>query len=54
MYSAAKLGFTFMLLLIHTHGEDDGYVFPDWFVSPRGGLAGDGRGGYGTIRNDDD
>lgn len=52
---AAKLGFTYMLLFIHNHGEDDTYVFPDWFVNARGGgLGGDGRGGYGSVRNDDD
>jgi hypothetical protein len=43
-----------MLLLIHTHGEDDGYTFPDWFVNARGGLGGDGRGGYGAVSNNDD
>jgi hypothetical protein len=44
-----------MLLLIHGHGEEDGYVFPEWFVNARGGgLGGDGRGGYGTVRNDED
>jgi len=51
---AAKLGFTFMLLSIHSHGDDDTYTLPDWFVSPRQGQAADGRGGYGAIRVGDE
>lgn len=51
--SAAKLGFTFMLLLIHTHGDDDTWSLPEWFVVPRQGSGADGRGGYGAINNDD-
>ncbi|ORY32162.1 hypothetical protein BCR39DRAFT_524418 [Naematelia encephala] len=50
---AAKLGFTYLLLLIHTHGEDDTWILPEWFVEPRQGLGGlDGRTGYGAIRVD--
>jgi hypothetical protein len=52
--SAAKIGFTFMLLLIHVHGDEDTYTFPDWFVNSRGGLGGDGRGGYGAVNDNDD
>jgi len=51
---AAKLGFTFILLFLHNHGEDDGYLFPEWFITPRGGLGGDGRGGYGAVNENDD
>ena len=50
---AAKLGFTFMLLLVHTHGEDDTYTLPDWFVTHRQGQGADGRGGYGAVESDD-
>lgn len=51
---AAKIGFTFMLLLIHGNDEDN-YTLPDWFVLPRQGASEDGRGGYGAVRigNDD-
>jgi hypothetical protein len=52
--SLAKVAFTFILLVLHSHGEDDGYVFPEWFVTPRGGLGGDGRGGYGAVNENDD
>jgi len=50
---AAKLGFTYMLLLIHTHGEDDTWILPEWFVEPREGPGSDGRTGYGAIRVED-
>jgi len=50
---AAKLGFTYMLLLVHTHGEDDTWILPEWFVEPRYGSGPDGRGGYGAINADD-
>lgn len=49
---AAKLGFTFLLLLVHTHGEDDTWNLPEWFVEPRRGNGPDGRGGYGAIPRD--
>lgn len=50
---AAKIGFTFLLLIIHSHGEDDTYILPDWFVEPRKGSGADGMGAYGAIRSDD-
>ena len=53
MVSAAKIGFTFLLLLIHDADEDT-YTFPEWFVTSRGGLGGDGRGGYGAVNDNDD
>lgn len=49
---SAKIGFTFLLLLLHSH--DDPVEFPSWFVEPRGGRLGeDGRGSYGAIGRDD-
>jgi bacteriorhodopsin len=50
---AAKLGFTYMLLLVHTHGED-AIEFPEWFTEPRLGESSDGRTGYGAIRVGED
>ncbi|ORX38160.1 hypothetical protein BD324DRAFT_577895 [Kockovaella imperatae] len=50
---SAKVGFTYMLLLVHTHGEDDTWTLPEWFVTHRHGHGSDGRGGYGAIGNDD-
>jgi len=50
----SKLGFTYILLLLHTHGEDDTWTLPAWFVEHRLGLAGDGRTGYGAIRVEED
>jgi hypothetical protein len=52
--SAAKLGFTYILLFLHTHGEDDTYTLPEWFVEPRHGLGADGRGTYGALGSRDD
>lgn len=57
MDSAAKIGFTFMLLLIHGHGDEDNYILPDWFVNPRAGgqgLGREGRGNYGAIPGRDE
>lgn len=51
---AAKIGFTFFLLIVHSHGEGDNYVFPDWFVDNRAGSGADGRGSYGAIRGGDE
>jgi len=52
---AAKVGFTFLLLGIHTHGDEDSWILPDWFVDSRAGsgLAREGRGNYGAIRSDE-
>ena len=52
-HSAAKVGFTFLLLIVHNHGEDDTWILPDWFVEPRKSLGTDGRGGYGSINAED-
>ena len=41
--------FTYLLLLLHAHGEDDTWNLPEWFVEPRKGSGTDGRGGYGAI-----
>ena len=54
MRSAAKLGFTYILLFLHTHGEDDTYALPEWFVEHRHGLGQDGRGTYGALGSRDD
>ncbi|KAL1413489.1 hypothetical protein Q8F55_001263 [Vanrija albida] len=32
------LGFTYFLLLVHVHGEDDSWEFPAWFVEHRVGI----------------
>ncbi|CAD6590220.1 MAG: ion channel activity [Tremellales sp. Tagirdzhanova-0007] len=45
---AAKVGFTFLLLIIHSHGDEDTWTLPDWFVEPRHGQGEGGR--YGAIR----
>ena len=50
--SSAKLGFTFLLLFIHEHGEDT-YLLPEWFTENRLGAE-DGRTGYGAIRVTED
>ncbi|WOO77105.1 Opsin-1 [Vanrija pseudolonga] len=36
------LGFTYFLLLVHVHGEDDTWEFPAWFVEHRVGIRLDG------------
>lgn len=51
---SAKIGFTYLLLFLHGHGDDDNYILPDWFVEHRHGLGQDGRGNYGAIGNRDD
>jgi len=51
--SAAKVGFTFLLLIIHTHGEDDTWIMPEWFTAPRTGSGPEGRGGYGAINSEE-
>jgi hypothetical protein len=52
--SAAKIGFTFLLLIVHSHGEEDSITLPDWAVTARLGRNGaDGRGSYGSINNSD-
>ncbi|KAK4690043.1 hypothetical protein P7C73_g47, partial [Tremellales sp. Uapishka_1] len=51
---AAKVGFTFLLLMIHSHGEEATWTLPEWFVEPRQGTGGDGRGTYGSLRNGDE
>ena len=43
-----------MLLLVHTHGEDDTWILPEWFVEHRQGLGQDGRGGYGALGTRDE
>lgn len=51
--SAAKLGFTYMLLMVHTHGDEYSYNLPEWFVENREGPGNDGRGRYGALGDRD-
>ena len=57
---AAKLGFGYLLVFLHTHGEGDNYVLPDWMVNNKAGADGagpggaDGRGRYGALGQRDD
>jgi len=45
---AAKIGFTFLLLFLHGHDEEN-YMLPSSFVEPRQGRGADGRGAYGAV-----
>jgi bacteriorhodopsin len=52
---AAKLGFGYLLVFLHSHGDGDGYVLPDWMVNNKAGQEGaDGRGRYGALGQRDD
>lgn len=44
----AKIGFSFYLLLAHSHTEGDSVVISDFWVEPRGAAR-----GYGAISQDD-
>lgn len=53
---AAKLGFGYLLIFLHSHGDGDGYVLPDWMVNNKAGQEGgaDGRGRYGALGQRDE
>ena len=51
--SAAKVGFTFFLLVVHTHGDEHSYTLPEWFVQDRKVEGGDSRGRYGALGDRD-
>ncbi|WWC63671.1 uncharacterized protein I303_106276 [Kwoniella dejecticola CBS 10117] len=46
---AAKLGFTYLLLFLHTHEETGPWTLPDWWVESPEGHGPDGRGIYGSL-----
>ncbi|KAL7420931.1 hypothetical protein Q5752_004885 [Cryptotrichosporon argae] len=48
----AKIGLLSFLILIHKHDEDN-FLLPEWWVTPRAGLGLDGTGNYGAIRVDE-
>ncbi|WWC90362.1 uncharacterized protein L201_005295 [Kwoniella dendrophila CBS 6074] len=50
---AAKLGFTYLLLFLHTHDENGPWTLPDWWVESPTRHGPDGRGVYGSLGNRD-
>ena len=50
----SKLGFSYLLLFVHNHGEDDTWILPEWFIEHRVGNGPDGRGGYGALGTRDE
>ncbi|KAK8854499.1 hypothetical protein IAR55_003237 [Kwoniella newhampshirensis] len=49
----AKVGFTYLLLLIHTHDETGPWTLPEWWVASPQGYGPDGRGVYGSLGSRD-
>ncbi|GFZ52110.1 hypothetical protein JCM24511_09883 [Saitozyma sp. JCM 24511] len=47
------IGFSYLILLVHVHGEDDTWTLPEWFVIHRQGSGTDGRGTYGAVRTEE-
>ncbi|WVR09308.1 hypothetical protein IAU60_006373 [Kwoniella sp. DSM 27419] len=50
---AAKLGFTYILLFLHTHDESGPWTLPEWWVQTPEGHGPDGRGTYGSLGSRD-
>ncbi|WVW85248.1 hypothetical protein I302_107286 [Kwoniella bestiolae CBS 10118] len=49
----AKIGFTYLLLFLHTHEETGPWTLPEWWVSAPQGHGPDGRGIYGSLGSSD-
>ncbi|WWD19367.1 hypothetical protein CI109_103827 [Kwoniella shandongensis] len=45
----AKVGFTYVLLFLHTHDETGPWTLPEWWVASPQGYGPDGRGVYGSV-----
>jgi hypothetical protein len=52
--SSAKVGFTYLLLMVHGHDEQSTWTLPAWFVEPVASSGSEGRGTYGSLRNGDE
>ncbi|OCF35806.1 hypothetical protein I317_05211 [Kwoniella heveanensis CBS 569] len=50
---AAKIGFTYLLLFLHTHEETGPWTLPEWWVQSPVGHGPDGRGVYGSLGSRD-
>lgn len=51
--SISFIGFSYLILLVHVHGEDDTWTLPEWFVIHRQGSGTDGGGTYGAVRTEE-
>ncbi|WRT68735.1 uncharacterized protein IL334_005715 [Kwoniella shivajii] len=49
---AAKLGYTYLLLFLHSHDEHGPWTLPEWWVESPQVNGPDGRGAYGSLGRD--